>query len=119
MQNNIEASALGQFSKKARIIVPGIIALDLGVRAYDVNNLREQGGDWERAAFVESFGFIASAGVGFAGIQAAAFIFTAMTPVGWVAIIVATAAASLYANNMGKEGGNILYDKVKEIMDSK
>ncbi len=50
MQNNIEASALGQFSKKARIIAPGIIALDLGVRAYDVNNIREQGGDWERAA---------------------------------------------------------------------
>jgi len=31
MQNTIEASALGQFSKRAKIIAPGIIALDLGV----------------------------------------------------------------------------------------
>jgi len=62
---------------------------------------------------------IASTFTGTGIVTAGAATFLAMTPVGWVAIIVTAAAASLYANNMGKEGGNILYDKVKKIMDSK
>jgi len=82
-----------------------------------VNNLREQGGDWERAAFVESFGFAASAGVGVLGIKAAAAIFLTMTPLGWAAIIVTTAGLSLLANDAGKEVGDRLYDRVKRLMD--
>ncbi|NOY71147.1 MAG: hypothetical protein GXP14_02025 [Gammaproteobacteria bacterium] len=117
--NSIEANALGQFSNKAKIIAPGIIALDLGVRVYDVNNVREEGGDWERAAFVESFGFAASAGAGTGIVSAGAATFLAMTPVGWAVIIVTAAGASLIANNMGKEAGDRLYDKVIKLMDFK
>ncbi len=119
LTRNIEASALGEFSKKAKIIGPGIIVLDLGVRAYDVNEVYEQGGDWERAAFVESFGFVGSAIAGTLTIKAGVAIFLAMTPVGWVALIVAAAGASLYANDKGKEFGDSIYDDVKKFMDSK
>ncbi len=79
----------------------------------------EQGGDWERAAFVESFGFAGSAIAGTLAIKTGAAIFIAMTPVGWVALIVAAAGASLYANDKGKEFGDSIYDDVKKFMDSK
>ncbi|MCF6325449.1 MAG: hypothetical protein L3J89_14220 [Gammaproteobacteria bacterium] len=119
LSSNIEARAIGQFSKAAKVIGKGIIVLDLGVRAYDVNNVREAGGDWERAAFVESFGFAASIGAGSFGIAIGAATFLAMTPVGWVAIIVTTAAASLWMNGKGKELGNSIYDDVKKFMGFK
>ncbi len=119
LTRSIEASTLGEFSKKAKIIAPGIIALDLGVRAYDVNEVYEQGGDWERAAFVESAGFVGSAVTGIAAINAGVAIFIAMTPVGWVALIVTAATLSLLANNESKKFGDKLYDKVEKFMEPK
>ncbi len=119
LTSNIEASALGEFSKKAKIIAPGIIALDLGVRAYDVNEVYEQGGDWERAAFVESMGFAFSVTTGVALIRAGATIALLTTPAGWVALIVTTAAASLFMNKVGKNRGDELYDEVNKFMETK
>ncbi len=85
------------------------------MRAYDVNNVHEQGGDWERAAFVESSGFVLSAVAGTVTIQAGVAIFLAMTPVGWVALIATAAGASLLTNKLSKIGAEKIYDSVSEM----
>ncbi|VAW87253.1 hypothetical protein MNBD_GAMMA17-1699, partial [hydrothermal vent metagenome] len=112
LTNDIEARAIGQFSKAAKVIGKGIIVLDLGVRAYDVNNVREAGGDWERAAFKESISFVGSSVASASIIATGVTIFVAMTPVGWVALIATAATVALIANGSIKEHSDSWYDEI-------
>jgi len=82
------------------------------VRAYDVNNIREQGGDWERAAFKESISFAGSTVASASVIATGVTIFVAMTPVGWVALIVTAATVALIANDGIKEHSDSWYDNI-------
>ncbi len=79
-------------------------------------------GDWERELFIESSSFAASGIMGLiaakAGTAALTF-FVVATPIGWVGLIVTTAALSMGTNHLVKENSSGWYDKIMERVNSR
>ena len=95
--NGYEQHRMGRLAKGVRVVGPGFILLDAGLRYNLVRNEYRHGGDWQREAFVQSAGFggatAAGIGVGMAAKAslAAAKITLMATPVGW-GLVIGTAA---------------------------
>ena len=84
------------------------------------------GGNWERELFVESSSFAASAATGMLVVNAGLTLMMAATPVGWVGLIVASAAiaGTAAATSMGvnyafKENSGSWYDGIMNWINSK
>ena len=87
-------------------------------RIGNVQTTYKADGNWERELFVESSSFTLSALAGTATANAGVAFFVVATPVGWVGLIVAAAAVSIFANTIVKERSEGWYDAVMDWVSS-
>ncbi len=116
-----QATALGRFSKYGKVLGNGLVLVDVGSRVGNIHNEYKADGDWERELFIESSSFALSAVAGgltvYAGTAALTFI-TVATPVGWVGLIIISAAASMGMNSIVKEDAGDTYDSIISWINS-
>ena len=121
LTSRAQAGKLARFSNKAKVLGGGLIVIDIASRLGNVHNKYKADGNWEKELFVEStsFGLSLWAGSMAVGVGAAALTFvTVATPVGWVALIVVAAGASMTADYIAKERSRGWYDDIVDWANS-
>lgn len=124
VMSQVEAHNLLRFSKYATHLGNGLVAIDFASRVANVHNAYQAGGNWERELFIESTSFAASTATGVAtakaGVAALGFV-VALTPVGWVGLIVAgvaiagvSAGAAIGMNSFIKSNSGSWYDAIMQ-----
>ncbi|ARU55369.1 hypothetical protein OLMES_1290 [Oleiphilus messinensis] len=122
IHNQVQAHNLLKFTKHANVLGTGLVAVDFTTRVGNIYNEYQANGNWERELFVQSASFAASTMTGVAlaniGTTAVGFLL-ALTPVGWVGLIVGgvavvagTAAASVWVNNLISSNSGDWYDQI-------
>ena len=121
LTSRAQAGKLARFSNKAKVLGGGLIVIDIASRLGNVHNKYKADGNWEKELFVESTSFGLSLVAGSltvkAGAAALGFI-TVATPVGWVALIVVAAGASMIANHEAKKISASWYDDIVDWANS-
>ena len=109
VRESADVQRLSKFAKVGRILGPGLILLDGGMRSYNVHHAWRNGDpNWKRMAFVEGGSFTLGVGAGVAIGLAIAF-----TPVGLVVGIVAGGAVAVGADHLFKRLFNLIYDEIR------
>jgi len=120
--SQVQTSNLVRFSQHAKFLGNGLAIIDFASRAGNVHISYKSGQNWERELFIESSSFALSAGTGIAAINAGTaalgFLMVA-TPIGWVGLIIgglavvgASAGASMWVNDFAKEDAGNWYDSI-------
>ncbi|WP_297906580.1 hypothetical protein [Thiomonas sp.] len=116
-----QAWMLAKLGTCARYLSRGLVVIDLGRRAQNVDAVRDAGGDWHRQAAIEAAGFGGSAITGGLGAAAAGEVLSAvamLTPAGWVLIVAglavagAVAAGTILAGQAAEDFARQQYDQV-------
>jgi TM2 domain-containing membrane protein YozV len=118
LNNTNEIAKLGRFSKNVKFGGNGLLFLDAGFRGLDVYSDYNEGKDWQRSLVTQTAGFgFAGAGGLYMGqvATAAATVFLASTPFGWVIVIGVGLAVGYGVAKVGDEFGKnfagYVYDK--------
>jgi len=122
IMSQVQAESLVNYTKYAKVLGNGLVALDFGSRIGNIHNEYQADGDWERELFIESSSFAAGAVTGTVAVNiggaALAFLMVA-TPIGWVGLIVGgvivagvAASASIGMNGYVKDNSGGLYDDI-------
>ena len=124
--STVQAHNLVKFSGYAKHLGNGLAVIDFGSRVGNVHNEYEAGGNWERELFIESSSFALSAIAGTAAVKTGLAFLAIATPVGWVGLVVASAAiasaaagASIWTNNKVKNGSGEIYDDIMAWTNSR
>ena len=109
VRDSADVQKLAKFAKTGRMLGPGFILLDGGIRTTNVYHAWQNGDqNWRKKAFVEGGSFTAGL---IAGVMIGAVI--AATPVGLVIGIIAGGAAAVGLDHIFKEWLGKLYDWIK------
>lgn len=115
--NNLKKMATG-----TRYVGNGMVVLDAGFRAREVQRMHSSGGNWQREASVQATGFglgtAVGIGTGKAVVGGLIAIGLGATPVGWVVLIglgagVGFAAANIF-DKAGKSFAASLWDRARQ-----
>jgi hypothetical protein len=119
--DQVQANNLVMLAKNGKYLGNGLTVIDFGNRVGNVKNSYTAGDQWEREAFIESLSFAGIAGAGtvvvYAG-DATLICLAALTPPGWVLIVVGlaiaglAAGASMLTGRTLKENGGAWYDAI-------
>lgn len=118
---NQEAINLQKLVKASKVLGPGLIAVDAGMRINTVHDIYKQGGEWEKELTKQTSGLVAGAavGLGVGSIVGASLTGIALlsNPVGWVIIIGvgigAGTASSIFVDNKTQNVVSELWEKFK------
>lgn len=118
---NQEAINLQKLVKASKVLGPGLIAVDAGMRINTVHDIYKQGGEWEKELTKQTSGLVAGAavGLGVGSIVGASLTGIALlsNPVGWVIIIGvgvgAGTASSIFVDNKTQNFVGELWEKFK------
>jgi len=119
-----QAATVSRFARFATWLGPGLVVVDIARRADHVHDVYEEGGDWQREAFVEIGGFFVSAGAGALGSYmsvivisgtAVAFRSPPLTVAVGAKAISGTAHFTDRGDHYGKWAAGKLYDQVAHL----
>ena len=118
---NQEAINLQKLVKASKVLGPGLIAVDAGMRINTVHDIYKQGGEWEKELTKQTSGLVAgtAVGLGVGSIVGASLTGIALlsNPVGWVIIIGfgvgAGTASSILVDNKTQNFVGELWEKFK------
>jgi len=121
IETQIQAGALARYSKYGKVLGSGLAVIDFGSRVGNIKNEYNARGNWEREMFIESTSFAASVYLGNAVVAAgssALTFFAVATPIGWIGLILTTAAVVMLTNSAVKANSGSLYDKIMNWINS-
>lgn len=119
--SNQEAINVQKLVNASKVLGPGLIAIDAGMRANTVHDIYKQGGEWEKELAKQTSGLVAGAavGLGVGSIVGASLTGIALlsNPVGWVIIIGvgigAGTASSIFVDNKAQNFVGELWERFK------
>lgn len=108
VRESVDVQRLAGFARVGRVVAPGLVLVDGGMRANKVHNAYQGGNpDWKKMAVVEGGSFAMGLGAG----VAVGFVLT-ITPVGLAVAIVAGGAAAVGVDHVLKRFFTAMYDWV-------